>query len=405
MSEVTRFDEWLKNGGPAALVAREKLESVEGPNAVIFPPTYAAAEDKSQFPGGYNIDVFPDEKMLSEAAEQMAKNRNFRPTIDQFPSSPNIGLVDSVGSQANRIEPLFAEERYCQLVPQIEVTFPDKEAINLLHAGHRAGDALIRFTEVGESLWEAFHALKKRDAGPLAKISPTSLVFGVWDSRGTQEKVPRAFRAVIRATNVRKLTRSAQFTRATKYVERGYIAEKLDSGDGEKNPLSREGFNDNPATGSHGGVRVEGEIVREMIINLSALRRLCAAGTGDSEENLKLRRYVLGLALVSATATTDDLFNLREGCLLRQKPGDVTEWKAVPHRGEDVPVTDLTGTVAFEYAAQSAQTFGVGPSGSYPFDKATAEKWLALKKDDQEKRRRNGPITQQFESKKKEDKS
>ena len=44
----------------------------------------------------------------------------------------------------------------------------------------------------------------------MAKIAPTSLLFGVWDSRSTQVKVARVFRSVIRAHNVRKLSRSAQ---------------------------------------------------------------------------------------------------------------------------------------------------------------------------------------------------
>jgi len=30
MSELTKFDSWIKDGGPAALVMRELLEPVEG---------------------------------------------------------------------------------------------------------------------------------------------------------------------------------------------------------------------------------------------------------------------------------------------------------------------------------------------------------------------------------------
>lgn len=377
MSELTKFDDWLKDGGPAALVIRELLEPVEGPDGVLFPATFAAAEDKRQFAGGYNIDSFSD--------------------------GSNVCLVDSVGSQANRIEPMFAKPAYLALVPQILVTFPEKKPINLLKAGHRAGDALIRFTKAGETIWEAFQALKDdRNAEPLAKIAPTSLVFGVWDSRGTQEKVPRAFRSVIRAFNVRKLSRSAQFNRAVKFVEEGYIKEELDVGEGEKNALSREGFKDSPATASHGGVQVNGEIRRETTINLSAIRRLCAGGAADtddddSEDNLKLRRYILGLVLVAATATFDELFDLREGCQLRQKPGHQPKWRAVPYRGEDKPLPDLTDTAALQFARAAGSAFGVGASGEYPFDKATAEKWLALKKEEQEKRRRTGPMTKQFD--------
>ncbi len=375
MSELTMFDNWLKESGPAALVIRDQLEPVEGADAIIFPPTYAPAEEKSKFPGGYNIDPSPD--------------------------GSNVCLIDSVGSQANRIEPMFERPPYRELVPQVRVTFPEKQPINLLEAGHRGGDALIRFTKAGETLWEAFQALKNtKNAEKLAKIAPTSLVFGVWDSRGTQEKVPRVVRSVIRAFNVRELRRSAQFNRATKFVEEGYIKEELDVGDGEKNPLSREGFKDSPATATHGGVLVRGEIRRDVTVNLSAIRRLYAGDantTEDSEQTLKLRRYILGLALVATTALTDDLFDLREGCQLRRKPGYIPVWKAVPHCGEDQPLPDLTDVKALKFAELATSAFGVGPSGDYPFDKETADKWLALKKEEQDKRRRVAPMTKQFE--------
>lgn len=402
MSELTKFDAWLKDGGPAAIVAREQLEPVEGPDGVLFPATYAAAEDRRQFAGGYNIDVFPtNEQAIAEAASAMVRDGRLKPTIDLFPSSPNICLVDSVGSQANRIEPLFTKPKYRSLVPQITIKAGDK-SINLLLAGHRAGDAIIRFSRAGEIVWEAFQSLLNNGtAEKLAKIAPTSLVFGVWDSRGTQAKVARAFRAVIRAHNVRKLSRSAQFNRATKFVEEGLIAESLDSGDGDKNPLSREGFKDSPATATHGGVIAE-EIRREVTINLSAIRRLRGdtpsdPDNADDECHLKLRRYILGLALVAATATTDELFDLREGCQLRQKPKTETIWKVIPYRGEEFAIPELTALAAEHFAAVAAEAFGVGPSGEYTFDKDIAEKWLDLKKDEQEKRRRNYPMTRQFD--------
>jgi CRISPR-associated protein Csb1 len=399
MNELTKFDSWIKDGGPAALILRELLEPVEGPEGVFFPATYAAAEDKTKFSGGYNIDVFPtDERAIGEAA-MGARDGRFRLTIDLFPNSPNICLIDSVGAQANRIEPMFSQPRYRNLVPQIVIKAGEKP-VNLLQVGHRAADALVRFSKAGETVWTAFQALlRDRNAEPMAKIAPTSLVFGVWDSRGTQVKVARIFRSVIRAYNVRKLSRSAQFNRATKYVEEGVIAEALDTGDGDKNPLSREGFKDSPATASHGGVIAKGDICREITINLVAIRRLFAGVIDDldAEDNVKLRRYILGLALVAGTAVTDDLFDLREGCQLRQKPKTQSVWQAVPHRGENVIVQDLTDAVAINYAHAAAMDFGVGPSGEFTFDKATTEKWLALKKEDQEKRRRNGPMSRQFD--------
>ena len=84
MTDVTKFDAWLDHSGPAALVIREPLMPVEGHGGVVFPATFAASEDRT-FKGGYNIDDLGDGK--------------------------NVCLIDSVGSQANRIEPLFARDR------------------------------------------------------------------------------------------------------------------------------------------------------------------------------------------------------------------------------------------------------------------------------------------------------
>ena len=165
---LIEYDTWLTgDDGPAALVIREHLMPVEGHDAVVFPPTFAAGDG---FPGGYNIDP--------------------PPTKGELWKTPNVCLIDSVGSQANRIEPKFAERRYAKLVPQIVVRAGEKE-VNILEAGHRAGDALLRCSDLQEELREAFEAVLMGNAEPLAKIAPTSLVFGVWDSRDTQAKLPR----------------------------------------------------------------------------------------------------------------------------------------------------------------------------------------------------------------------
>src|SRR5581483_2596717 len=304
------------------------------------------------------------------------------------------------------VEVLFRPDKfdgkYAGLVPQVVVT-AGEQRVNLLDAGHRAGDAIIRFTEVGEALFKSFQSLlDTNNAEPLAKIAPTSIVFGVWDSRGTQAKMPRVFRSVVRAYNVRRISRSAQFNRAMKYVEADAINEELDKGSGDKNPLSREGFKDNPAGNTHGGVIVDGEIRRDMIVNLTAIRRLRVPGAADPGRNdpartLALRRYILGLSLVAATAKNPERFDLREGCQLRLQRGRESEWKAVPYDGDDQPVPELTAEAAFEYAQAAAEGFGVDASTrTVPFDADAANKWLALDSKEQDKRRRQNPMTKQF---------
>jgi len=197
---ITKYDTWLNDAGPAALVLREHLMPVEGLDGVLFPATFAASEDKT-FRGGYNVDRFSD--------------------------GSNVCLIDSVGSQANRIEPLFMKKDYAGLVPQIVVKANSKK-VNLLEAGHRAGDAIVRCSELQKDLQDAFKAVLNGNAKPLATIAPTSLVFGVWDSRDTQAKLPRLVDSKIRAFNVRELTRSAQYVPAAEYVSNKMLDDPSD---------------------------------------------------------------------------------------------------------------------------------------------------------------------------------
>lgn len=337
MSDLKQFDHYLSDGGPAALVIREHLTPVEGSDGVVFPATFAAGDG---FPGGYNIDGDPD--------------------------GENICLIDSVGSQANRIEPLFAEEGYRDLVPQIVVRAGAKE-VKLLEAGHRAGDAIVRCSELQQELQDAFKAVLRGDARPLAKIAPTSLVFGVWDSRDTQAKLPRLVASTIRALNVRKLTRSAQYTPAA-----AYVADKLLDEPGDKSTrdaYAERGFIHVPAAGTHGGVIATGGIRRDATLGLAALR-LLSAGQGK-EKTLELRRYILGLALTAFTHNPSGY--LRQGCLLVLDSSKQREFVEVLPSGERKPAT-VTHDAALKYAIATAKAFGVGESKTVDFDKKRAER-------------------------------
>lgn len=334
MTEV-KIDAWLEDSAdaPAAIVLREYLTPVEGKDGVFFPPTFAAAENSREFPGGYNIN--------------------------DFGNGENVCLVDSVGSQANRIEPMFAAGVYEALVPQLVIEAGEKK-VSILEAGHRAGDAIVRCTELRDALQEAFRALKKGDAVPLAKLAPTSLVFGVWDSRDTQAKAPRLLAATIRAFNVAKLTRSAQYNPAIEYVEEGLLDETEDK-DALK-AYSERGFRHVPASATHGGVIAKGDIRREVTLQVAALRLLRGATDADTQ---KLRAYLLGLALVAFTKPA--LGFLRQGCNLVLDADKKPELKVVFPDGRR-EASGLTHSAALEFATKAAAAFGVGESKTVKFD-------------------------------------
>lgn len=354
---IMKFDAWLNDAGPAALVMREYLMPVEGPDGVLFPATFAASQDGS-FTGGYNVDHFTE--------------------------SENICLIDSVGSQANRIEPLFAKNEYAGLVPQVVVQAGDK-SVNLLEAGHRAGDAIVRCSALQDELRAAFQALQKGDAAPLAKIAPTSLVFGAWDSRDTQAKVPRLIASTIRAFNVRELTRSAQYIPAVDYVDEGLLQEPTDLLDAQgkvksKHPFAQRGFVHVPASGSHGGVIATGGIRRDASLHLAALRL-----TSSSSENstVALRRYILGLALTAFTYPRAGY--LRQGCNLVLDPDKTRELVEVYGDGRRV-AANLTHDDSVAYARTVANDFVVGENRSVDFDKERAKKDLAGDSGDDKKK-------------------
>lgn len=347
MSDVKQYDNWLTIDDAAAIVIREPLISVEGVDGVIFPATYAAAEDKKVFPGGYNIDPPDGEK--------------------------NVCLVDSVGSQANRIEPLFATPDYAALVPQIVIEAGEK-SVNILDAGHRAGDAIVRCTPLQKSLQDAFKAVLQGNSLEMAKIAPTSLVFGVWDSRDTQAKLPRLVASTIRAFDVLRLTRSAQFNPSADYIGLGLLEDTTDKK--LKDAYAERGFIHVPATGSHGGVIAKGGIRRDVTFSLAALRLLSAGD--DAAKTLELRRYILGLSLVVVTAPAQTY--LRQGCNLVpdiDHPRTITIVNADGTRSE----LKIKHEDVLNFAKLAAVAFGIGESKTVKFDPNLAKKDIAGESD------------------------
>jgi CRISPR-associated protein Csb1 len=364
--KLNQYDDWLKDDSDvAALVLRQRLEPVEGKDAVIFPPTYAKPERmKEEDCTGYNIDRFED--------------------------GTSVCQIDSVGSQANRMEPIFSREKYKHLIPQviIKATSEGRErTIHILEAGHRAADAIVRFSTLGPDLDKAFRVYKgDGNAEPLARIAPTSILFGSWDSRATQAKLPRIVRSVIRAFNVKELHRSAQYSTVAGEILAGGDAEVTTTG-----PKAELGLAHVPSVLTHGGVQVLGEIRRDATLNFVAIRALAASSDGDN--TLNLRRYIFGLALVSLTAPMES--SLREGCQLVPDLDHPTEWKLVRHDGtrNDSPIPH---DQAVAFATAAAKAFGVQqPAAPAAFDSELANIVLGLSEADHKKLFKQGAITRE----------
>lgn len=154
----------------SAFRRRRRLQPVEGQGGKIFPPTY---------PGTNNTPQHVFERRRVDGQEAWCV------------------LVDSVQSQANRLEECLLEAAKAKVVelPYLRVDF---SACNLdglteitsLEAPHRLYDAILRDSELGGKPFMksekgmAIVAAKPSDASAVFELSPTALLFGVWHSTG-----------------------------------------------------------------------------------------------------------------------------------------------------------------------------------------------------------------------------
>jgi len=337
--DYTEFDKLLDPKGPVMIAGQQFLRiAAMSSDDVVFPPSYANPSEKKDDPPVYNIDVID--------------------TANPPNPSKNVCILDSVPSQANRMEPLFGMPEYSALVPQYSVRLTeDSPPVSILQVGHRLADAVFRGTSLRVSIVNAFKDYAKGNAAPIARLGATSLVFGVWDSRGTGVKVPRLINSIIRAFNVTPLKRSAQYSPPIKYEQEGLIPAGL-----EGKPADH-GLADVPSTHKIGGVQIHGEIRRDFSLNLSTLRALKGA---NPEEAKKLQRYILSLAILAFTATPES--NLRQGCQLLPK-GKPT-WKRFFATGDESDWVPGSLNIA-DFAAAAAADFGVVQPLNQPlvFDK------------------------------------
>jgi CRISPR-associated protein Csb1 len=182
-------------GGAAAIRIVTRLEPVGHERDKVFPPTYAggeyALEDRYSAPAtvstvGNGVQMKGDEKPV--------------PAV----------LLHSVAGQANLLEEALKAaitDKSLGGVPVLKVSFDDtlaaeylREPITVLDAPHRVFDAIFRDSEVPgadngaavgfarTAAGQAIATASLANATPLYEWSPTSLLFGCWNS--ANDKVP-----------------------------------------------------------------------------------------------------------------------------------------------------------------------------------------------------------------------
>ena len=333
----------IADEGLVALTYRQELEPVEGRGAVIHPPTYASREGKRG-------------------------ERRSEYVINERGDGTRTCDLDTVQSQANRMEASYRGE-LASVIPRHVVEAGGHRA-DLTELAHRVADASIRATGIAGDIRKCFEAVAVGDASAMARLAPTSLVYGVWDSRDTRVSVPRAIGSRIEAHDVVECTHSAQYTAVFGQDELGLTNQEWKKG-------SEAGFAPSPATGRPGGVRVRGAIEQSASLMLDVLR-----GYRADDGSGVLACYLLGLAL-GGLVTGGRRYHLRSGCAI--VPVGAATWQTVGVDGERCAVEVCAKAIVEELrvvAKEWSEAAGVKLGGEpevHRYDPVRARRMLKAK--------------------------
>lgn len=256
----------------------------------------------------------------------------------RFVTWGSSAVLDSVQSQANRIEAIFTQ--YPELVPATQVIYPDT-TVPLIEVPHRAADPAISyyFREELESLTSKPELLAKR--------APTSFLFGLCDIRGGRNT--RLTRAIASDVIIRNgETRPAASSLSTPFSNevRADLSKKLS----EHGLTGAEvGVEQVPAYSERGTVDVSrATIERTAVFSVEVFDRYKA--------NLALYDYLIGLALVALLAPTTGL--LRSGTTVVRQSREIelfTDLKPAEIIDENRLFEEV-----LEFAKAAARKFGIG---------------------------------------------
>ena len=371
-------------GDAVALRSRMTLQPAGGEGDKVFPPSY-------------RIEGRADHKYAVEE-RQIGESDKLSTTV----------LLDSVASQANRAELALLEgwEQGELVFPVPYVDFAeddgvtDYERLTVLEAPHRLADAifrdslldgtLFRLSDVGRAITDA----TPRNATDLFRYSPTSLLFGMWDSTGPKgglgSKFQRAYVSEIvgfDATVGKKVGSRIDPLQIEKVALEDRVFNNadpnevwtVDSESAEKdkkgNPVpasrgSESGEAGQPSKINHGNIppsidALAGGVTiskaqQTTLISFAALRRLRFTGfSREAETAARSAIAALGVAAIAYQYETD--FDLRSRCLLL--PTHPPRLELLSRDGSAGKVVDVDRTTAcgiLSAAATHAAAAGVG---------------------------------------------
>ncbi|TAG09781.1 MAG: type I-U CRISPR-associated protein Cas7 [Verrucomicrobia bacterium] len=358
----------------AGLRLRLRLQPLYGQGEIIFPCTVAG--------GKY----------------QTSKRR-----IPGFENSVECTIIDSVQSQANRMEDaLLADIRAGNIfLPHIVTDFSgignDLEkaigAITCFEAPHRIFDAIIRdsvnaegkhfpFTKEGKAAIKA----NSKNATAVYEISPASLLFGSWDSTGISgglgEKYTRCVVSELAAVNIEKETFRAGTREDPLNIAKESFAASMKSEAGKNDDAwtalavkaaAKKKKLENASDINHSSVPWDGEnkttkemhggvtcdyIQQSTTISFAALRQLHFLV--DSKDLSSYGQTVLAaIALHAAALNVERGWHLRSRCDLIHDDGAKPEWVLLgASSSQEALTTDITRQILNE-SIEQANTAGL----------------------------------------------
>jgi CRISPR-associated protein Csb1 len=323
-------------GTAAAFRCLTEYQPAGGPSDKVFPPTYEG--------GRYAVEERIVEGELVDCV-----------------------LLDSVQSQANRMELALLEAYRSQKVKQLPLvvarfdhdSLKKKFTVTSLDAPHRIADAIFRDSLLDGVMFrkcekgKILDSADVRNATGVLGLCPTALVFGLWDSTGPRgglgAKFQRALVSEIVGYSARAgVKTSSRIDPAQIMKEAGPLYSRneesdvaprwtLDSQAGSKK-LGKDG---KPSEANHGNVRpgiteggvTIGKALQTTVLSLAALRRLRFPLNGSSDSDGAVdnaaRTVLAALGLTAATLARGD-GDLRSRCQLFPQQPPVWQLLDVP---------------------------------------------------------------------------
>lgn len=332
----------------AALRLRVRLQPAGGSGSKVMPPTYAGTDEGGQQRASY----VTEERVIG--SEQKA-----------------CILLDSVASQANRMEEALEEELDAgqgSAVPRVFVDQGEWGRHSALAFPHRVfdahiEDALLDGDRFGKSeIFKALATASRKRALPLMERFPVGLVLGVWASRSKHPqgatRIARLLTSELIAVGAREGSRIASridphpISNEIEVFEAEGSRITLDAseartekgepvkfkGEGKAGRPSQAGYgNVAPSLAAHGGVTMEYGL-QISTFSLAGARecRFSQDGTPDPERDVVGRVMLVALGVRLLGLLLERGYDLRSGCLL--VPEEDPQLELVGRLG-DVPVS------------------------------------------------------------------